>query len=299
MLIIEIRIAMNNNDLISVIVPLYNKEAVIKKTIDSVLAQTYQNLEVVVVDDESSDKSVDVVKEYKDSRLFLYTQKNGGPSSARNCGVRKSSGQWIIFLDADDTLYPNALEKMVAPVALDKEINMVCGNFNIVCGEKVKLQTLKSFKGRIPNDKIMKWLFLGDCYPRPGAALIKKDLLERYPFPEDLRRFEDDCAMILWMKNARGVYFLPDVVLNYNRDTAAASKPSKDYNKDFIFHMDFKKASFWEKCILGVLYGAGLKSYPEQRSILRQKYAQYDFYRYYGQVRLISRYLIRKYLIRK
>ncbi len=285
--------------MISVVIPLFNKELVIKKTIDSILAQSFQDFEVVVVDDGSSDNSVEVVKEYKDPRVLMYKKNNGGPSSARNYGVNKSNGEWILFLDADDVLSPDALEKMIAPTKKYQGIEMVCGNFNIVSGEKKKLQTLSSYKGIVPNNKKMKWLFFGICYPRPGAAILRKDLVSRFPFPENLRRYEDDYAMILWMKNAYKVYLLPDVLLNYYRDTAAASKPAKDYNMDFIFHMDFTNASFWEKCMLGSFYGAGLKDYPEQQNHLMKLYGKYEFYRHYAKMQRIIHYFIREFIIRK
>ncbi len=285
--------------MISIVIPLYNKESVIKKTLDSILAQPFQDYEIVVVDDGSTDNSVEVVKEYNDPKILLYSQKNSGPSSARNFGVNKSNGDWIIFLDADDTLCPGALEVLIAPTMNYQDIDMVCGNFNIICGDKVRLQTLKSYKGIVPNKKRMKWLFMGDCYPRPGAALIKKELLAKYPFPEELRRYEDDYAMIQWTKNARSIYLLPDAVLNYFRDTAAASKPSKDYNKDLIFHLDFENASFWEKCILGLLYGSGLKNYPEQKAFLKQKYGKFDFYRFFAKMHLVSRLFTRRFILRK
>lgn len=285
--------------MISVIIPLYNKESVIKKTIDSILAQSYHDYEIIVVDDGSSDNSVEIVRGYKDSRVLLYSKKNGGPSSARNYGVQKSNGQWVLFLDADDTLFPDALEKMISATHINEKIDVVSCNFNIVCGDKVKLQTLKPFSGIVPKNKKIKWLFFGNCYPRPGAALLRRDLVLSNLFPEDLRRYEDDSAMIQWIKNAREVYMLSDVVLNYYRDTAAASKPVKDYNKDFIFHMNFEEAGFWEKCMLGSLYGSGLDSYPEQKANLKQMYSRYDFYRFFGRSLLLSRYLIRRFLYRK
>ena len=93
----------------SVIIPLYNKETTILKTLDSVLAQTYPHFEVVVVDDGSTDRSAELVTSLADSRIRYFKKENGGPSSARNLGVEKAEKEWLLFLDADDLLLGNAL----------------------------------------------------------------------------------------------------------------------------------------------------------------------------------------------
>ena len=88
--------------MISVIIPLYNKEQIIEKCIQSVLTQDYNDFEVVVVNDGSTDRSAEIVKRIDDSRVRLIEQENGGPSKARNTGVKNAKGEWIVFLDADD-----------------------------------------------------------------------------------------------------------------------------------------------------------------------------------------------------
>lgn len=290
---------MINKPLISVVIPLFNKEAVVKKTIDSVLSQTYNNFEIVVVDDGSSDHSVESIRQYKDDRVSLYLKNNGGPSSARNYGTEKSKGDWILFLDADDELLPNALEYLVEPIN-DKntKIDVVCGNFNIIRDSNVKRHHLSKYRGFVPAKKKMYWLFIGNCFPRTGAAIINKKLLDKLPFPDNLRRFEDLCVIIKWMKSGH-IYMIPDVVFNYCRDTEDASKPANEYNNDFIFHMEFENASFWEKCLLGNLYGTGLKLYPKQRNLLKSKYGKWNFFRYFGQVVSLAHILCRRYVERK
>lgn len=94
----------------SVIIPVYNKELFIKRSLQSVLEQTYNDFEIIVVDDGSSDNSASVIKDFDDSRIFYIYKENGGVSSARNLGIANSTGEWVVFLDADDILYPNALQ---------------------------------------------------------------------------------------------------------------------------------------------------------------------------------------------
>lgn len=98
--------------LVSVIVPAYNRAATIARCIDSVLNQTYRPIEVIIVDDGSTDQTVEVIQSYGD-QVKLICQPNGGPSSARNTGVAKSKGEIVSFLDSDDTWKPEKLERQV------------------------------------------------------------------------------------------------------------------------------------------------------------------------------------------
>lgn len=93
----------------SVIIPLYNKEKFIKKTIQSVLNQSYKEFELIIVNDGSTDNSLAEAQSIKDSRIRIIDKQNGGVSSARNRGMEESANDWITFLDADDIMYPDAL----------------------------------------------------------------------------------------------------------------------------------------------------------------------------------------------
>lgn len=97
----------------SVIIPLYNKELTIKNTIVSVLEQTYQNFEIIVIDDGSTDSSAKLVQEFRDYRIKLVQQKNQGVSAARNLGIQEAKYDWIALLDGDDLWKPNHLEEII------------------------------------------------------------------------------------------------------------------------------------------------------------------------------------------
>lgn len=85
------------NDIISVVIPLYNKEQSIGQTLESILGQSCENFEIIVVDDGSTDGSVAKVESFRDSRIQLIRQANGGPSKARNEGVKNAKGDWVLF----------------------------------------------------------------------------------------------------------------------------------------------------------------------------------------------------------
>ena len=96
---------------VSIIVPIYNSETHLSRCIDSILAQTYSDFELILVNDGSIDNSGKICEEYaqKDSRIIVIHKENGGTSSARNIGMEKSLGEYITFVDSDDTIYPNYL----------------------------------------------------------------------------------------------------------------------------------------------------------------------------------------------
>ena len=102
------------NDLVSIIMPSYNTARFIKETIDSVLAQTYQNWELIIVDDCSTDNTDEIVSAYNDERIrYLKNEKNSGAAVSRNYALREAKGKWIAFLDSDDLWSPDKLEKQI------------------------------------------------------------------------------------------------------------------------------------------------------------------------------------------
>lgn len=117
--------------MISIIIPLYNKQAVIARTIESILSQSYINWELIIVDDGSTDGSDEVVRLYLGDQRIRYIHKpNGGVSSARNRGIKEAKGEWICYIDADDYFLPEGLKTMVE-LAEKYNVKVAAGRFLI------------------------------------------------------------------------------------------------------------------------------------------------------------------------
>lgn len=260
--------------MISIVIPLYNKRSNIKKTIESILCQEYSDFEVVVCDDGSTDGSSKVIEEIRDSRIQLFRKNNGGPSSARNYGVQKARGEWILFLDADDTLEPGALQHMVDLTNNFPQYNFFCCN-HYVCNNGQKYLFSGKYKlGEVVNN-FYSWN-KGTLMPRAGAALFRKRIIESHPNKEYLRRYED-AENLFEIMRVEKIYRSPVPVMTYNCDSGEASKPRNDISEDFIGHLSLEGKGLWEQYALYRLYIQGKTSYPDQ---LQNLYTDKDFFKF-------------------
>lgn len=127
---------------ISVIIPTYNCFSYIKEAVDSVLNQTYQNIEIIIVDDGSTDNTMQLLTPYSSQIKYIH-QQNRGPSAARNTGIRAAQGEWIAFLDADDIWLPNKLEKQILLAEEKNELDVIFTDFYYLCenGKNFKYRT--------------------------------------------------------------------------------------------------------------------------------------------------------------
>lgn len=142
-------------DLISVIVPIYNVEEYLCACIDSVLSQTYQNLEVILVDDGSTDNCPELCDEYalKDRRIRVIHQTNGGLSAARNAGCKASSGRYIAFVDADDMIYDKYIDNLYALIIKYNAQISVC---DYTCTQNKTELTDKTKNYTLTSEKMLK-----------------------------------------------------------------------------------------------------------------------------------------------
>lgn len=160
---------------ISVIIPVYNAEKYVGIAIESVLRQTVEPFEIVVVNDGSTDKSAKLAEKFT-PRVSLINQENKGISGARNTGIKAAKGTMIAFLDADDIWTDHHLEKLLAPMNEDEDVHIVSGHVKQFISEDVNYEV-----HQIPMDQEIMPGYLA------GATLIKKEIFDKVGlFNEDL-----------------------------------------------------------------------------------------------------------------
>lgn len=190
---------------VSVIIPAYNVASLIPNALDSVLAQTFTDYEIVVVNDGSPDTAdlERALAPYRD-RIEYVVQENRGPSGARNAGVRRARGEFIAFLDADDTLFPNFLAEHVARARLDPSADVFYGDLLIFGDVPEAGRTVMEFN---PSSGPVDFasLVTHRCNPPLCSMVRRRTLLDHGLFDETYRRSED---FDLWLRFAHaGVRF--------------------------------------------------------------------------------------------
>ena len=174
---------------ISIIIPVFNIEKYLLKNIKTLLAIKRENIEFIYVNDGSTDRSEEILKEYekKDFRVKIITQKNAGLSAARNAGIKASVGEWILFVDGDDWIDSKLTEKLFN--AIEPESDMIWGGYEIV-NEKEQVEK-KVFLKNGDNGEIrdgIEWMISNKIMYTPWIYLYKSELLKknRILFPEGL-----------------------------------------------------------------------------------------------------------------
>lgn len=271
---------MENVGLVSVIIPMYNKEKNIACTIDSVLAQDYPWWELVVVDDGSSDGSVSVVERYEDARIRLFRKENGGVSAARNYGLQKATGEYVVYLDADDSLVPSCLSTLL-DVMKKYQVAIAAGNVNVCKGEHIYPFFTYPKEGCLA--KSLRSMYLMDVVLRTGNYVLRRETALLYPFNEALARYEDYEHVIRLLRDLT-VAYTPRPVMTYMLDNLGLSVNHCAFEKDFISCMPCKSTQFWEKMLYGFLLEQGLRIYPGKQDELLKKYSRYVRYMKYGRM---------------
>ena len=198
--------------LISVIIPTFNRAALLPRAIDSVLRQTHQSFEIIVIDDGSTDHTASVAAEYGNALRYI-RQSNAGASAARNCGIREATGALIAFLDSDDTWHP---EKLARQAALFSTPAIGA----VHCAIRVEHTERGETKGLYyPGDTLDLHAVLALRIPWPTAMMVRRDvLLEIGGFDETLVASEDWelCIRIAQKYILAGI---PDVLADYQEGT--------------------------------------------------------------------------------
>jgi glycosyltransferase involved in cell wall biosynthesis len=190
----KLQVRQPENPLISVVLPTFNRCRLLGRALDSVLAQTYRNLELIVVDDGSTDDTALLLSAYARDRLRVIRQPNRGVSAARNAGMRQASGQWIALLDSDDYWLPQKLERQL-DFFKNNPTQVICQTEEIWIRNGVRVNPKKR------HQKFSGWIFekcLPLCLISPSAVMLRASLLEQVGFfDENLPACED---YDLWLR---------------------------------------------------------------------------------------------------
>lgn len=207
---------------VSIIIPAFNVENYIGRGVSSALSQTYEDIEVVVVDDGSSDGTWSVLQTYSaDSRVVLSRQENSGVSRARNHALNLATGDYVIFLDSDDWLEPEACEQMMrmqslkpgALIAADANFVSVVNGLE-VCGNQIADMSIEdlSSDAAILRFGVYNSIHIGSfCY-----KLFSRELIERcgIRFDERIAHTEDGLFVFNYLKECRGLHYEPLALWN-------------------------------------------------------------------------------------
>ena len=282
-------------DLVSVIIPVYNSAAFLQKSLENLLQQTYPNLEIIVVDDESTDNSYAIAKQFEPKGLQVLQQKNAGAAVARNTGLSASTGNYIQFLDADDYLSPDKIEKQVA--ALDGRYDKValCNYISFVSDDeldkeiKLEDQSLFIYSSDHPAEFLINLLgskgesnfIQTNCWLVPRAILNKSGRWRNYRCPDDDGEFFSRVLLA-----SEGIVYVPGV-MNYYRRADTEHKLSANSNKKYLQNtlltIDLKYRYLKEKT----------NDKKIQKAFARQ-YFEFAVYNYYNH-RILSKIALKRY----
>lgn len=241
---------------ISVIIPVYNVENYLEKCIDSIIMQTYKNLEIILVNDGSTDTSPEICEHYKirDERITIIHQKNKGLSGARNTGIEHASGEFLLFVDSDDYILPNMIETLYTRLKMDKTEMAICSfeyvdeNGNKVCEQLSRQCEMKNeilgkneMFHKISHKTPGYWYYVISC-----GKLYRKYIFEQYRFPEG-RIHEDEFAIHHIIDKVTNVSIVEERLYMYLQRTGSIMN-----NNDTLKRLDamdafLDRADFYKK----------------------------------------------------
>lgn len=212
---------------VSIIIPVYRVEKYLHQCLNSILNQSFTDWECILVDDGSPDKSGLICDQYaqKDNRVHVIHKLNGGVSSARNAALCQISGEWVTFVDADDCLYPQAIERWIA-VAETNQLDLIQSSFN-----------REYIEGLIDNQKTdvltpMRYAESGVVQTCVGGTLFKVSIILEHclRFNERVRLGEDQIFLFNFMAHCTKVQRIGDVLYFYrNNEQSAVNNPKTEY----------------------------------------------------------------------
>lgn len=237
---------------VSVIIPVYNVENYLKYSVGGILKQTYKNLEIILVNDGSTDNSLAICEEYskKDNRIKIITVENGGQGRARNIGLKNSTADWIVFLDADDYYDNNAIEHLIE-LSDRYESDLVVSPLRVVREHANNTDGFSTVNEKITifdKDSLIEEMYYGKALgATPCGKLYKKGILEKWLFPDQL--FEDLAIAYKHLMHANKVIVSNQYCYNYYQRLGSTTKSKytlklEDFYKAIEKNSEYLKEDF-------------------------------------------------------
>ena len=178
---------MNNNPLVSVIIPTYNRSKYLPRAINSVLNQTYKNLEIIIVDDGSSDNTKEILKPYiKDEGIEYFYIENSGVSNARNFGIQKANGEYISLLDSDDEYLSTRIEIQLSEMKKQEAIISLSNRITSIGGKYKKINPVNNSRNLSKEE-----IILVKVPPAASLIMFKKEVFKKVKFDKNLPASND------------------------------------------------------------------------------------------------------------
>ncbi|MDR2582692.1 MAG: glycosyltransferase [Fibromonadaceae bacterium] len=229
--------------MVSIVIPIYNSEKYLARCIQSLVAQTEPEIEIILVNDGSSDSSGYISDEWakKDSRIKVIHRENDGVTNARKAGVEHSTGDWICFVDSDDILPEQSIYTLSKHIRDD--VDMIIGTLEYNGYFKVSRRYNYEEQNAL---QYLKYILKNKVHNGPVARLIRKSLFDNriFDIPPKITRGEDVIMNIRLAQKIRLVILLPDTVYNYLWNSESVSSKSRSF-KEFINY-----EIFWHRMVM-------------------------------------------------
>lgn len=232
---------------VSIIVPVYNAASTLTRCLDSIINQTHKNIEIILINDGSKDNTLNICKDYtkKDKRIKLINKENSGVSNSRNIGIDNATGDYITFVDADDTLDAKTVETIIENASDDKDV--IRYNFNSI-GKTTFSNNLYDLKNKTvdiqKNREVIYKHFLTAEESIPNLVFllfIKKELLKNIRFKENLYMMEDVEFYYNVFKTAKTAMFLDLKLYNYYNNPISVTHNPSNYKRNIFGIIDTNK----------------------------------------------------------
>jgi len=259
---------------VSVIMPVYNAEQTLRRSVESVLRQTYREIELIIVDDGSTDRSAEILEELqkKDGRIIVIHQMNAGVSAARNTALKYATGEYVSFIDSDDAYQHSFIERMLdALITTDGQV-VVCG-FEDTCGNRFSYANRCYHHFCEMADEIQKISDAGYLNNVWNKMYLRSRII--HAFPEDISLGEDQLFNVWNLQNCEEIILISECLYCYHTEKNRVSL-STQYKKNafeeavrvhdalriaFPTHEAFLARTFWrdyKRCILRITMNPSL-----------------------------------------